>query len=94
MQVTNAAAAYALARDETRLHLGGVEPARVLGRVVDDESPPKAAAVACTQRLDDALLGVGAEVVEHEVDPADVAVAADNSPEGCRERPPVPFADA
>jgi len=91
VQVTDAAGANALARDETRLHLSGVEPTRVLGRVVDDESPPKAPANADAERQDDALLGVGTEVVEDEVDPPGIAVPAGDSPQSSRERPPVPI---
>jgi hypothetical protein len=47
-----------------RLHLPGVEPARMLRRVLDDESAPEVATGTGTERLHDTSLRVGARVVD------------------------------
>ena len=67
-QVGNPAPAEALARNQARLHLGGIQPARVLRRVVDREALPKCAAAALAKRVAASLLGVRAQVVGDEVD--------------------------
>lgn len=67
-QVGNPAPAEALARNQARLHLGGIQPARVLRRVVDREALPKCAAAALAKCVAASLLGVRAQVVGDEVD--------------------------
>lgn len=67
-QVGDPALAEALARNQARLHLGGVEPTRVLRRVVDLEALPERAALPLAEGVAAGLLGMGAQVVGDEVD--------------------------
>ena len=69
------AATEALARQETDLHLGGVEPAAVLGREVDTETPPQCAAAQPAVGGNARLPAVHAQVVDDEVDDLGALVA-------------------
>ena len=60
--------AEALPAEESDFDLGLVEPASVLGGVVDREPAPQPASVCLAEPVRRRLAGVGGEVVEHQVD--------------------------
>src|SRR2546421_685324 len=57
----------ALARDEARFELGGIEPARVLGRVVHDETLPEPPPLKVSEQGVERGAGVDVEIVHDEV---------------------------
>ena len=58
----------------------------MFGRVVDCEARPKSSPSLGAQGIHDAALGVGAEVIHHEVNPGGVAVATSDALQRTRER--------
>ena len=64
-----------LARDEARFELGGIEPARVLGRVVQHEAAPQPPPLKLSEDGLDRATEVDVEIVHDKVNPARRAIA-------------------
>src|SRR5882724_13433330 len=71
----NAAPPETLSGDEARFELGGVEPARVLGRVVHDEAAPEPMPIKLSEHGLNGGSGVDVEIVHDEVNPPRRAIA-------------------
>lgn len=88
VQVADPRASEALSRHQTGLHLGNVESARVLGRVVHLESSPESLCFHFTQRRLQRIQRVRAEIVHDQMDLAGSWIASRNPLQCPRERPP------
>jgi hypothetical protein len=69
-EIADSARAKALSADQTDFHLCRIEPTGVLGCVMHGEPPPEALALELAEVIGEGLLGVGAQIVEHEVNGA------------------------
>jgi hypothetical protein len=67
--------AHALAREQTDRNLGLVQPASMLGRVVDCESTPQPAPSVLAEPFDDRLPGMGTQIVHHQMNSVGVRIA-------------------
>src|SRR5438132_2250801 len=70
-----------LARDEAGFELGGIEPARVLGRVVQHEAAPQAPPLKLSEHGLDRASEVDVEIVHDKVNPARRAIALGDLPQ-------------
>src|SRR5205807_6894360 len=73
--------AETLARDEARFELGGIEPARVLGRVVQHEAAPQPPPLKLSEDGLDRAPEVDVEIVHDKVNPPRRAIARGDLPQ-------------
>jgi hypothetical protein len=65
--ISDAALAHALAREQTDGNLGLIQPASMLGRVVDCESTPQPVPSFLAEAFHDRLPGMGTQIVHHQM---------------------------